>query len=176
MVTDIQREPGHAHTATQKYTSDRLFCRIVIAFSITKKDSKYIVCVLLPLLPLSHQLEISKLFILRHFFCWISVIEMGKQTVNIMGQYSHPVHSVYKTVKTWLHRHPRANKNFIPIVQKGKPPLHKKKGNKAYLIFLLREEQRMPYKSWLWQPCKYLCSQARLRLTAEDTVTWELGM
>lgn len=84
MVTNIQSESGHTHThahtstSTRKHTSDRLACSIVIAFSITKKDNKYIVCVLLPLLPLPHQLEISKLFILRHFFCWMLVIEMGK--------------------------------------------------------------------------------------------------
>lgn len=38
------------------------------------------------------------------------------RTVNIMRQYSHPVHSVYNTEKTELH--PRANKNSIAIVQK----------------------------------------------------------
>lgn len=31
----------------------------------------------------------------------------------------------------------------------------------------------MSYKSWSWQPCKYLCSQARLKLTAEDMGNWE---
>lgn len=38
-----------------------------------------------------------------------------------------------------------------------------------------REKQKTSYKSVLWQPCKYLCSQARLRLTAEDIVAGGTG-
>lgn len=59
---------------------------------------------------------------------------------------------------------------------KGSLALQKKGRNTGYFIFLLREEQGTSYKFWSWQPCKYLCSHARLRLTAKDIVTGELGM
>ena len=78
-------------------------------------------------------------------------------------------------------RHPRANRIFIVAVQKRKfTSAKEKQWIKRALYFSYGKEHRkskeVPYKSRFWQPCKYLCSQVRKRLTAEDIVTGELGM
>lgn len=176
MPFQLQERPQTLHSEAHKNT-DTLACSIVIASRITKEDNKYIVCVLLPLLPLPHQLEISKLFILQHFFCWMLDIETGKDencqyNETIFTPRALSIHyrddSAAQTSQRKQEFHCHCAKGNLPLQQKG--------GIKTYFIFLLREEHRMSYKSQSWQPCKYLCSQARLRLTAEDIATGELGM
>lgn len=72
---------------------------------------------------------------------------------------------------------PQQTRILLPMCKrKAGIRAREKDGNKAYFIFLLRGKRTVPYKSRWRQPRKYLCSQARLRLTAEDTVTggtWE---
>ncbi len=65
-------------------------------------------------------------------------------TVNIMRQYSHPVHSVYSTEKTGLHRPPRANKNFIAFVQKETYLCKRKEGIKHTLYFPYGKSKECP--------------------------------
>lgn len=66
------------------------------------------------------------------------------RTVNIMRQYSHPVHSVYNAVETELHRHPRANKNFIAIVQKDPYLCKRKERIKHTLYFSVGKSRECP--------------------------------
>lgn len=77
--------------------------------------------------------------------CWLLKLARMR-TVNKMRQYSHPMHSVYTTETTGLHCHPRANRNFIAIVQK-ETYLYKRKEGVEHFTFLLRKAQRIPYKS-----------------------------
>lgn len=69
---------------------------------------------------------------------------------------------------------PEKTRLSLPLCKKESRA--KKKESKAFFMCLLREERRTSYKSLWWQPCKYLCSQARLRLTAQDVVAGELGV
>lgn len=69
---------------------------------------------------------------------------------------------------------PEETRLSLPLCKKESRATNR--GSKAFFMCLLREERRMSYKSWWWQPCKYLCSQARLRLTAQDVVAGELGV
>lgn len=70
----------------------------------------------------------------------------------------------------------QSKQEFYCHCAKGSLPLPNNRGSKAYYLFPLRKVQKMSYKSWLWQWCKYLYSQARLRVTAEDIWTGELRM
>lgn len=48
------------------------------------------------------------------------------KTVNIMRQYSHPVHSAYNPGKTRFHRHPGETRLSFPLSKKNLTPVKEK--------------------------------------------------
>lgn len=54
------------------------------------------------------------------------------------------MHSVDNTVNAGLHRHPRANRNFIAIVQKEAYLCERKEGIEYTLCFLMGRGERCP--------------------------------